>query len=397
MFVYAGMILGKYPGLAIDRTGIALVGAIFLVAAGRLDTAQAWAALDVPTLALLLGLMVVSAQFRLGGFYTQLARRIAAAEARPETMLLLLILAAGALSALLVNDVICLAMTPVLVEGCARRRLNPFPFLLGLACASNVGSAATLIGNPQNMLIGEVLSLSFARYLVHDAAVPSLLGLIAVWAVIVFQYRGRWERETVLPAVETPAYNSWQTSKGAVILSGLVAGFLFSPWPREVLALAGAGVLLASRRNSSRFILGLVDWQLLILFMGLFVLNQAVRDSGLLEMVRAGLASSGIDLHHPAWLFLVTIVLSNLVSNVPATMLLLPFSTHPLAGPILALVSTMAGNLFIVGSIANIIVVDQANRFGVHISWRDHAKTGVPVTLLTLGLAGLWLWVRTMI
>ncbi len=158
-FVYLGMILGEIPGLALDRTGVALLGAIALLATERVSPESAWNAVDVPTIGLLFGLMVVSAQFRLGGFYTALTRRLAAATASPDALLARLVGVVGVLSALLANDIVCLAVTPVLIEGCARRGLDPVPFLLALACAANVGSAATLIGNPQNMLISQALHL----------------------------------------------------------------------------------------------------------------------------------------------------------------------------------------------------------------------------------------------
>jgi Na+/H+ antiporter NhaD/arsenite permease-like protein len=170
--------------------------------------------------------------------------------------------------------------------------------------------------------------------------------------------------------------------------------FLFAPWPREVVALTGAGVLLLSRKLHSRHMLGLVDYELLVLFMGLFVVNYAFEKTGLPAALVADLARAGIDLHRPEVLFPVTFVLSNIVSNVPAVMLLLPVATHKLSGPLLALASTLAGNLFIVGSIANIIVVDAAGRRGVQIDWRTHAKIGVPVTLITFAVAGLYLWLR---
>lgn len=392
-FVYLGMMLGRIPGLALDRTGIALLGAIVLVATGRVNADEAWRAIDVSTIALLFGLMVVSAQFRLGGFYTRLTRRMAAAEVSPAALLGLLVAVAGLLSALLANDIVCLAMAPVLVEGCARRRLNPFPYLLGLACAANVGSAATLIGNPQNMLIGQQLDLSFAGYLA-DAAAPAVLGLGAVWWILCRAYRGRWEAAHPVPKVDAPPFDAWQTGKGLVLLAGLVAAFLVGPWPREAAALAAAGLLLTSRRMASGALLGLVDWHLLVLFAGLFVVNHAVAECGVLAGAMACAEAAHVPLDQPAWLFGATVVLSNLVSNVPAVMLLLPAATHPLAGPVLALASTLAGNLFIVGSIANIIVVDQAERLGIRISWKRHAAVGIPVTLTTLGLAAAWLWMR---
>ena len=389
--VYLGMLLGGLPRLALDRTGVALLGAIVLIASGDMSLTEASAAVDGPTLALLFGLMIVSAQFRLGGFYTHLTRNLAGRDASPEELLAMLVITAGALSALLANDIVCLAMAPILVEVCARRRLDPVPFLLALACAANVGSAATLIGNPQNMLIGEKLRLSFAGYLL-DALAPAVLGLAATWWIIARQSRGRWERETPLPDVHAPPFDRWQSTKGGLVLGALVLAFLFGTWPREDVALAAAGVLLLSRRMASSRVLGLVDWELLVLFFGLFVVNRAFADTGLVARALSDLAARGADLTQPAWLFGATVLLSNLVSNVPAVMLLLEAAKHPLGGPVLALASTLAGNLLLVGSIANLIVVDQAGRLGIRIGWAEHARVGIPVTLATLVIAGGWLW-----
>ena len=393
--VYYGMMVGRIHGLALDRTGIALLGAIALLATRRVGLGEAWGAVDCGTIALLLGLMVVSAQFQLGGFYGRLAGAVVGARLEPPTLLALLIAVAGLLSALLVNDVVCLAVAPVVIEGCGQRGLDPAPYLLGLACAANVGSAATLIGNPQNILIGQVLELSFSRYLLLAAA-PSALGLLVTWLIIRSIYRGRWQSRTPRwPGKPTP-FDRWQTAKGLVVLAALMAAFLFTSWPRDVLALSAAALLLTSRRMASRPMLQAVNWHLLVLFAGLFVVNHVVDASGLLGRTMDAVQAAGVDLSRPAWLFGTTVVLSNLVSNVPATMLLLPAATYPLAGPILALASTLAGNLLIVGSIANIIVVDQGQRFGVRITWLDHAKVGVPVTLATLLIAAGWLYLLSL-
>ena len=392
VLVYLGMMIGRLPGLALDRSGVALLGAIVVLASGELPVAQLAQAVDLPTLALLFGLMILSAQFRLGGFYSHLVRRLAGLGTGPAPLLALVILAAGGLSALLANDIVCLAMAPMLVELCARRGIKPAPFLLGLACAANVGSAATLIGNPQNMLIGQVLGLSFARYL-GQAALPALAGLAVIWLVLVWQVGGRWRASTPLPALETPPFSPWQSGKGVLLTLALVGAFLFSPWPRELLALGAAGILLCSRRMHTSRMLGLVDWPLLVLFIGLFVVNHALAASGMLAGLAQGLAQAGWDLARPGNLFVTSALLSNLVSNVPAVMLLLPWAQDPLAGPALALSSTLAGNLLMVGSIANLIVVDQAARLGVTISWGQHARVGAPVTLITLALAWAWLGV----
>jgi Na+/H+ antiporter NhaD/arsenite permease-like protein len=392
--VYLGMFLGEIPGLALDRTGIALLGAIAFLATGHISAQDAWNAIDVGTMALLLGLMVVSAQFRLGGFYSCITYRLARLQYRPQTLLILLIFFAGILSAVLVNDIVCLAMAPVLIEGCAQRSYNPVPYLLGLACASNIGSAATLIGNPQNMLIGQSLHMSFSGYLL-EAAIPVVAGLLISWLVICKSYRHDWRRVTPVQKITSTNINYWQTSKGCIVLCCAIAAFLFLPLPRDIIALTAAALLLTSRRMASRQMLGLVDWQLLVLFAALFIVNKVLETSGVLKFFMDYLAAWGIQADRPEWLFSLSVVLSNLVSNVPAVMLLLPAATHPLAGTIMAIASTFGGNLIIIGSIANIIVIEQARGLQVKISWLDHARVGVPVTMLSLAFAAVWLYLKS--
>jgi len=388
---YAGLILGRVPGLQLDRTGMALLAALVLVATGVVGEQEAVAAVDLPTIELLFALMVVSAQLRAGGFYTRVASRLATVALPPPLLLGLVLAAMGGLAAVFSNDIVCLAATPVLIAACGRLHLDPIPFLLGLACATNVGSALTLIGNPQNMLIGEALHLSFVGYLAV-AWLPTLLGLVATWGVIGFQFRGRWQATVAPLAVEgLPQFDRSRSAKGVAIAVVLLLCFLWAPWPRALCALAGAALILTSRRLGSRVVLGLVDWQLLLLFLGLFVVNHALQATGLPAQMVAAAAAHGLDLTHPAALFVAVVALSNAVSNVPAVMLLLPLASHPLAGPLLALGSTLAGNLLLVGSIANLIVADLAGRHGVVIDWRCHARTGVPVTVATLAVAALCL------
>ncbi len=400
--VYLGMILGGLPFLQLDRTGVALLGAIALVGTGVVSPEGAVAALHLPTLMLLFAFMVLSAQLRLGGFYAWVTRRLAAWPLRPALLLGALVGVVGALSAVFSNDVVCLAVAPVLIAACHRRGLAPMPYLLGLACAANVGSAATLIGNPQNMLIGARLGLSFSGYL-GEALAPVALSLLATWAIIVALTRGRWHEARAVDPSPAPlaaqdrrdeaeaGLDRWQAAKGLTVALALLGIFLFTAWPRELAALVGAGLLLTSRQLHSRRMLGLVDWELLVLFIGLFVVNHALEASGLLATGLDALAAVGLHLEQPGTLFAAAVVLSNLVSNVPAVMLLLPVATDPLAGPILALASTLAGNLLLVGSIANLIVADAAERRGLRLDWRTHARVGVPVTLATLAIAATWL------
>src|SRR5438105_3722507 len=204
--VYAGMILGGLPFLQLDRTGVALLGAIAIVGFGALTPEQAALSIHLPTLLLLFSFMVISAQMRLGGFYAWVTLRTASLPLAPARLLAAVMAAVAALSAVFSNDVVCLAVAPVLCAACVRRGLDPVPFLLGLACAANIGSAATLIGNPQNMLIGEVLRLSFAGYLA-TAIVPVVLGLAVAWLLIAWQSRERWHQPTETPETgDVPGY-----------------------------------------------------------------------------------------------------------------------------------------------------------------------------------------------
>ena len=418
LIVYLGMILGELPFLQIDRTGVALLGAIAMVSFDAVSLQEAAESVHLPTIILFFSFMVLSAQMRLGGFYDWVTRGLADLPLSPPLLLGAIMLVVAALSAVFSNDIVCLAVAPVLIHTCTRLRLDPIPYLLALACAANIGSAWTLIGNPQNMLIGQTLHLSFAAYSA-EAAVPVALGLAATWVLIAWQTRGRWAQGdahanaanttpagTPAPVAATPAaamvndeaaLDRWQTAKGLTIAAVLLVAFVYSPLPREHVALTAAGVLLMSRKLHTTRTLGLVDWELLILFIGLFVVNHALQRTGVATALVNDFAALGFDLRQPGPLFAGTFVLSNLVSNVPAVMLLLPFSDHAFAGPVLALVSTLAGNLLIVGSIANIIVVDAARRRGIHIDWRRHARVGVPVTLVTLAITATYLWIRVQI
>jgi Na+/H+ antiporter NhaD/arsenite permease-like protein len=415
--VYLGMFLGEIPRLQVDRAGLALLGAIALLVTGSVTLERAVAHVDVATLALLFGMMVLSAQLRMGGVYAALTRRVGDVVARDggsaPRLLAVVVVLVGALSAVFTNDIVALAVSPVVVALCREQELDPIPFLLAVACAANVGSAATLVGNPQNILVGQALGLSFVSYL-ERALIPSVLGLAVVWAVVARAYRGRWASRGLVAgpgepggtgngeagaaegglghtglggAPLIPRFHPWQAAKGLGLAAIAMACFLFTPWPRELVALAAAGIVLTSRRFHSRDMLGLVDWQLLVLFVGLFVVNGALADTGLVERSVAALAARGVDPAHPGWLFALSVGLSNSVSNVPAVMLLLPVVEGEALGALLALSSTLAGNLIIVGSIANIIVVEQARAAGIALDWRTHARIGVPVTLLTLAIS----------
>lgn len=391
---YIGVAMGRLPRLALDRTGIALLGAIAMIASSALTLDDALRAVDMPTILLLYAMMIISAQLRLGGFYTWTALRTSALLQRPRWCLLGLMVVVAALSAVLMNDIVCLAFTPVLCYSLQRAGLNPIPFLIGLAVASNIGSASTIIGNPQNMLIGQLGQLQFGAFLAWCLP-PAFLSLFLAYGLIVFQYR-RKMRLTSPRAIplreEWPHLNVQQTTKGLIAVSVMIALF-FTHVPRELTALGVAGVLLCSRKLKSTKVLGLVDWNLITLFVGLFVIMRGFEVTGWPERWVARMNAWGVNLGHPNVLTPISVLLSNLVSNVPAAMLLAKFlsGAPPEAWYVLALGTTFAGNLILIGSIANLIVTEQAARYGVALTFREHAAIGIPVTVASIAVLIAWI------
>ncbi len=393
---YAGIALGAIPGLAMDRTAIALIGVIAMLTTRTLSENEAFKAIDAPTILLLYSLMVLSAQFTLGGFYTKVALSIVRFVRRPEVFLLALISSSAFLSAIIANDIVCLAFTPVICVAVVRASLNPIPFVLALSCASNIGSAATIMGNPQNMLIGQVGGLEFGRF-VWWCLPPSVISLVATYFIILGMYRGRWEDNSHTlskTAVEWPPYDFHQSAKALILMAILIMMF-FTRIPRELSALAIAGTVICSRKMTTRSILGLVDWHLITLFCALFIIVEGVLKYGIPQAGVLHLGAAGYDINEPLVLSVITLALSNLVSNVPAVMLLLRNIDlgHPTNLYLLAVVSTYAGNLLITGSIANLIAIEQARNYNVSVGFWAHARVGIPVTAASVLVALAWAYV----
>jgi Na+/H+ antiporter NhaD/arsenite permease-like protein len=390
---YAGMALGRFPGLRIDRTGIALVAVILLLACGALQTSEISGAIDFPTLFILFGLMILSAQFAAAGFYDWCALRIARARRSPLVLLAVTVVVAGGLSAVLANDVVVFAMTPMLCVGLKGRGLDPRPYLIALAGAANAGSAATLIGNPQNIVIGQVGGLDFWRF-AAACGVPSLVALACVFVTVAMVWRGRL---TVGPSgldeMPVPELDRWQLGK-AVIATVILLVMFGTQLPHEIGVLLIAGAMLISRQLGSRAMIGMVDWHLLVLFACLFAINVALERTGLPAQAVADLASAGLLPDRLAVMAPLSVLASNTIGNVPAVVLLLAVWHQPPEGALygLALLSTLAGNLLILGSLANIIVVERAQAMGVRLGFLEHARCGVPMTLISLAFACLWLW-----
>jgi Na+/H+ antiporter NhaD/arsenite permease-like protein len=396
---YIGMAAGQVPGLKLDRSGIALIGAIALIAIDAVTPAQASGFVDRSTMMLLFGLMIVAAQFVVAGVFEGAARRIAGLADRPRRLLGAVIVVAGTLSAGLANDIVVFAMTPLLCTGLRSRGVNSVPYLIALAAAANAGSVATLIGNPQNILIGQMTGLGFWRY--AAIAVPVALATLAIaYGVIAWIWRA--QLAAPLASIQangekTPLYSDRRQYTKALIATAALLLLFATPVPREISTLAVAGVLLASRRIESRALIGDVDWNLLILFAGLFVVTGAF----LVEMqgeagaggIAARLADAGWLPDRLSRLVPLALAVSNTIGNVPAVILILQAWPSPPDGAMIALaiLSTLAGNLLLVGSLANIIVAERARANGVRLSFVEHARAGVPITLLSTAVAVAWL------
>jgi Na+/H+ antiporter NhaD/arsenite permease-like protein len=389
---YVGMAIGRVPGSRVDRTGIAMIAAVVLVVAGALPGAEVAGAIHFPTLLLLAGLMILSARVGAAGFYDAAAAWIARQAGQPLRLLALTIAIGGALSALLVNDIVVFAMTPLLCAGLAARQLDARPFLFGLAAASNAGSAATLIGNPQNIMIGQVGNLGFWSYSAA-AIVPSILGLVISFACITWVWRGSLRAVAAPAPIDAPQFDRQQTGICGIALVVLLALFT-TPLPREISALLIAACLIVSRKYATRQLLDEVDLPLLILFAALFVVNDAFARTGLAEQAMGALEASGLLPDRVTLLAPLALVVSNTIGNVPAVVMILKVWQAIPEGTLvgLAILSTFAGNLLLVGSLANLIVAERAAGQGVHLSFQDHARAGVPITLISMLVAGLWLW-----
>jgi Na+/H+ antiporter NhaD/arsenite permease-like protein len=295
------------------------------------------------------------------------------------------------LSAVLANDVVVFAMTPMLIAGLTRGGLNPRPYLIALASAANAGSAATVIGNPQNILIGQVGKLDFLQFLLVCGP-PAVLALIVTFAVVWLVWRGRLahsDRNNGEPKL--PSIDRFGVSK-AVLATTVLLVLFTTRRPHVADMLLVTAVLLVSRRLATREVLGLVDWHLLVLFGGLFIVTAALAATGLPADALAGLAALGIELKGLTGMLLITLVGSNTIGNVPTVVLLVTIlrDLTPEMLYAMASLSTLAGNLLIVGSLANIIVVERAKECGVSLGFAEHARCGVPIGLVSLGLALVW-------
>lgn len=389
---YLVVAIGRLPGLRLDRAGAALLGASLMVACGYLSLDDAYRAIDFDTVVLLLGMMILVANLRLSGFFRLVNAWVITRAHHPLILLSAITLVSGFFSAFLVNDMICLVLTPLVLELVLPLRRNPVPYLLAVALASNIGSVATLTGNPQNIMVGSLSHIPYLRFAMALTPV-ALVGLLLTVLLLALSFRSEFLTRQRLQATPVAVrYNRAMVLKSVLASLAMVIGFFLGVSAAKVAIVTGA-LLLLTRRVKAHKVYREIDGSLLMLFCGLFVVVAALEKTVLTpDMVSA---VGRLHLQQVPILSLITAGLSNIVSNVPAVLMLKPF-IEPLANSqqawlTVAMASTLAGNFTILGSVANLIVVQRARQQHVEISFWSYFRVGAPLTLLTLAFGVWWL------
>ena len=392
----------QLPGLRINRPAASLLGAVAMVVLGGLPAADAAAAIDLDVIVFLLGVLLLTAYLELGGFFDLAAAWIVARLRTPRALLAGIIAASGLLSALFLNDTICLVFVPLVLSALDALQLRPLPYLLGIAFASNVGSAMTITGNPQNMLIGVSSGIGFGGF-AASLALPALGGLAIVYGVLAVAFR-RDLRALPAPRLSPNGARPLDrvlVIKALVLFAGALAAWL-AGLSLPIVAISAGSLMIAIGRRDATDVFARVEWTLLLFFASLFVLMRGVESAPLFVdlTTRAAGALRGTPWHDAAVVSAAMTALSNLVSNVPAVILWRPVVPHlpnaRFVWLVMAMSSTFAGNLTLLGSMATLIVAERAAARGVPLRFVDVLRVGVPVTVLTLvwGVAALVLFVR---
>ncbi len=392
LLTYIVLALGQAPVFRIDRTGAAIIGAIAMVTVGGLTMAEAWAAIDYRTLVLLFGMMVLVAHLRMAHVFAAVASGVGGRVHHPVALLVAIVFVTGLLSALFVNDTICIVFTPMVIEIARRRRHRALPYLLAVATASNIGSVATITGNPQNMLIGSLSHIPFREFSMALAPVAAA-GLAIDAGLIALLFR-RDLHASSTDTAEPPRHPVHRALaiKALIVAAGVLGAFL-AGLDTALVSASGAAVLLVTRRVNPEKVYRGIDWNLLVLFVGLFVVVAGVERAGLDRVLFEWLRPVAVQT--VTGLSVVVAVLSNAISNVPAVMLFtrlmpgLPDPRH--AWLVLAMSSTLAGNLTLLGSVANLIVLEGARRHGETVSFAEYLRVGVPLTMVTMAIGAWWL------
>ncbi len=390
---YLVVAIGKLPGYQLDRAGAALVGASFMVGLGVVSLDQAYRAIDFDAITLLLGMMIVVANLRLSGFFRLVGNWAVARARHPLVLLIAIVVVASSFSAFLVNDTICLVMTPLVLDLLRKLRRDPIPYILAIPMASNIGSVATITGNPQNMIIASFSGISYGAFVSALWPIAVAGAIITVVLIAIVYPREFLTYKRIVPIDASPVrYHRSLVVKSVLVTLAMMCLF-FAGQPVAKVAIVGGAVLLLTRRVKADKVYREIDWPLLLMFVGLFIVVTGLETAVLTKETVAAVAR--LNLGAVPVLSAVTAGLSNLVSNVPAVLILKPFVSN-LPNPqrawlIVAMASTLAGNLTLVGSVANLIVAQRARAEGVVVGFWTYMKVGAPLTLMTLFFGAWWL------
>ncbi len=379
-----GVALGSYPVLRMNRTTIALVGATLLIVIGAISLENAVQAIDFDTIILLFSIMVININFMLSGFFNLITSQILKLAKTPQRLLALIIFASGVLSALFLNDTIVLVFTPIVLNITLVLKRNPIPYLMALATAANVGSAATIIGNPQNILIGTASKIPFTQFTGVLAPV-SIVGMVIIWLVISLIYTKEFRKTNFEKLPPEKIRLLRPLLHKSILAATIMLGSFILGFSMPVAALGAASLLLITRRVKPERVFREIDWSLLVFFTGLFIVTKTLDYIGVSQILK-GMMSLNTG-NETVDLTIISVVLSNLISNVPAVLVLRPvvetFVNPQLAWLTMAMATTFAGNLTLLGSVANLIVAESAKKGGVKLSFAEYLKAGVPITILT--------------
>lgn len=392
IITYIGIIFTRLPWLNIDRPSASFFGAVAMVVFGVFTFDEAIKAIDFNTISLLIGMMVIISVLELDGFFSLIASKTITLARNERRLLLIIIFTTGISSAFLVNDAVVLLYTPIVISICRDSELNPVPYLIAEILASNTGSAMTITGNPQNMLIGINSGISYTKFMMHIMPV-SIIGMFIIYYVIRFLYPSSFKKNRLIdPHAGSYQYNYLSMKFSAPVFILVIVLFFANGRAGlsiPVISLIGASLILIFGRIKPSEIIRNIDWVLILFFATLFIVVGGIEKTGIIQHILNAYRFTP-DLPGIVTIHGISLVLSQIVSNVPFTILMIPLLKNSGSDIIwlsLASASTVAGNATIFGAMANIIVVESAKKHNVHISFFEFLKAGIIATLLTLALS----------
>jgi len=399
VITYTGIIFTRLPWINIDRPSAAFFGAVAMMLFGVMTFEEAIYAIDFNTLSLLLGMMIIIASLQADGLFNYLTEKSLILAKNQRRLLTYVVFITGFASAFLVNDAVVLMFTPILIFICRASNLNPIPYLIAEILSSNIGSAMTITGNPQNMLIGLNSNISYGSFMLYLLPI-SLVGMVMIVVFIRWYYKSDFSTvKAIQPPDENLNYRFDSLRLSVPIFLGVIVAFFFGKLLHlsiSMIALAGASIVMIFGHVKPRRIIDKVDWVLILFFASLFIVVKGVEKVGLLDYffqyAKVQHSFNGIVSVHALSLFG-----SQIVSNVPFTILMLPFLKIANSAALwlaLASASTLAGNATIIGAIANLIVIESARKYGISIKFWDFLKPALPLTLITLVWSMLVLYIE---